>query len=242
MPKIAICDDEKIYLHDLQRLLEEYKGDHDISDVSIHTYFHPFNLLEAVESGKYFDIFLLDIYMPGMTGITLAQELRRCGVTAPIIFLTTSKDYALEAFGVGATQYLLKPFQQSDFFSAMDSAVEKCRIDRHRQVLLQVGDELQSVPVRNILYAEARANYQELHIMGGKTLNLRMTSMELFKQLAPFTCFARCGMAYILNLAHIKRLEAKTALMSDGCSIPIPRRIYAELRSSYFAFFSQEVE
>jgi DNA-binding LytR/AlgR family response regulator len=124
MLHIAICDDEQKYLHDVERLIAEYDGEHELGGISAATFSHPFDLSKAVESGKHYDIFLLDIYMPGMTGIALAQELRQREISDPIIFLTTSRDHALEAFGVGATQYLLKPFEKDALFAALWSIQE----------------------------------------------------------------------------------------------------------------------
>jgi len=242
MLKIAICDDETTYLHDLRRLLLEYAASREAGEFAIHLFSHPFALTEEVEKGRQFDLFLLDIYMPGMTGIVLAQELRKKGIDTPVIFLTTSKDHALAAYGVGAIQYLLKPFKQESFFSAMDTAMEKVRRDRRRQVVFKLEGGLQSVPVREIRYTEARRNYQEVYLSDGSSLKVRMTTSELYEQLAAFSCFARCGIAYILNLAQTKRIEAKNAILSGDISIPIPRNAYSELKRRYFDFYSREDE
>jgi len=100
MLKIAVCDDEQSYLHDLTRLLDEYGAAQGIG-LAATAFSLPFDLLERVESGAEFDLYLLDVYMPGMTGIELASQLRRIGIETPVVFLTTSKEHALEAFGVG---------------------------------------------------------------------------------------------------------------------------------------------
>jgi len=75
MFKIAVCDDEQRYLHDVNRLLDEYGAAHGIELVAA-AFSLPFDLSERVESGAEFDLYLLDVYMPGMTGIELAGQLR----------------------------------------------------------------------------------------------------------------------------------------------------------------------
>lgn len=137
MPKIAVCDDEPRYLHDIKRLLDEYSAAHGIELVAT-AFSLPFELLEHIESGAEFDLYLLDVYMPGMTGIELAGQLRRIGIEAPVVFLTTSREHALEAFGVGAAGYLAKPFQREDFFKALDAVTSHSESERRRNVLLKV--------------------------------------------------------------------------------------------------------
>lgn len=77
-------------------------------------------------------LFFLDIYMPGISGIEFAQEIRKNGIEVPIVFLTISKDHALEAFGVGATQYLIKPFPKQSLFRALDEVIEKINKINHK--------------------------------------------------------------------------------------------------------------
>ena len=93
----------------------------------------PMELLDAIEDGIHYDIYLLDIYMPGISGMSIATELRSRDIQSPIIFLTSSTDHALEAFGVNATHYLLKPYTKESFRAAMDKAMQ--RITSHRQTV-----------------------------------------------------------------------------------------------------------
>lgn len=67
------------------------------------------------KSGRY-DLFLLDIIMPHMSGIALAQNIRKRSKRAKLVFLTTSREYGIEAIGMKASGYLLKPIQEQAFF------------------------------------------------------------------------------------------------------------------------------
>ena len=152
MLKIAVCDDEQIYLHDVKRLLDEYGAAHGI-ELAVTAFSLPFELSERVESGAESDLYLLDVYMPGMTGIELAGQIRRIGIQAPVVFLITSREHALEAFGVGAAGYLVKPFEREAFFRALDSVTSHSESERRRSVLLKADGGGRSVAVRNILTA-----------------------------------------------------------------------------------------
>ena len=123
------------------------------------------------------------------------QELRREKINAPIIFLTTSQDHALEAFGVGATQYILKPFEEAAFFSALDVAMERVTIERRRQLVMKTVDGLRMVNIRDIIYAESHDKLQEITLMDKTTLTLRLTLSELSGLLSPYSDFVQCGAA-----------------------------------------------
>ncbi|MBO5139838.1 MAG: response regulator, partial [Peptococcaceae bacterium] len=99
MFKIAVCDDEQPYLEKTYAMLERYAKAHDL-ELTAEIFDSASALLDAIEDGIYHSIYLLDIYMPGLSGMSVATELRSRGVRSPIIFLTSSTEHAVEAFGV----------------------------------------------------------------------------------------------------------------------------------------------
>lgn len=238
MLHIAVCDDEQRYLHDVNRLLDEYGAAHGTELVAT-AFSLPFDLSERVESGAEFGLYLLDVYMPGMTGIELAGQLRRIGIEAPIVFFTTSREHALEAFGVGAAGYLVKPFEREAFFRTLDSVTSRSESEHRRNILLRVDGEVRSVAVRDTLYCEAHRNDQCISLADGSNVRLRMTTGELFALLARSGNFVRCGAAYILNLAKLRRLSPRSALTADGAENPVPWGAYAELKTAYYDFYSE---
>ena len=73
-----------------------------------------------------FDILLLDVIMPGENGIDAAREIRRYDNNVKIIFLTSSAEFAVESYTVGAYFYQLKPIWEESFFRLMDSVIAEC--------------------------------------------------------------------------------------------------------------------
>ena len=195
-------------------------------------------MLDSIEAGERHDIYLLDIYMPGVSGMSVATDLRSKGVRSPIIFLTSSTEHAVEAFGVDATHYLLKPYTQQNFFAAMDKAVQSISAHAEESIVLKVGGAYQNVPVDHILYCEAANNYQRLWMKDGGTLLIRMTASELYDMLESFGCFHRCGRAYILNLNHVKKVTANSTVLKNCMELPLPHSAVAGLRSAFFNHFN----
>ena len=237
MLKIAVCDDEQTYLDNTLTMLEQYAAEHDMK-IAAEPFMNPSALLDKIESGERHDIYLLDIYMPGVSGMSVATDLRSKGVRSPIIFLTSSTEHAVEAFGVDATHYLLKPYTQQNFFAAMDKAMQSISTHAEESIVLKIGGEYQNVPVAHILYCEAANNYQRLWMKDSNTLLVRMTASELYDMLHGFGCFHRCGRAYILNLNHVKKVTATSTVLKTGAELPLPHSAVAPLRSAFFNHFN----
>ena len=237
MLKIAVCDDEQLYLDKARIMLEQYTSEHD-AEIMTETFASSSMLLDSIEDGKRHAIYLLDIYMPGVSGMSVATELRSKGVRSPIIFLTSSTDHAVEAFGVDATHYLLKPYTQQNFFAAMDKAMQSISAHAEESVVLKIDGAYQSISTDQILYCEASNNHQRLWMKDGSEPLVRMTASELYELLKGFGCFHRCGRAYILNLNHVTKVTASTAVLKNGTELSLPRSTVADLRSAFFDHFN----
>ena len=237
MLRIAVCDDEQPYLEQVQDMLEQYAAAYH-AEITADPFLNSSALLDAMDAGEYHDIYLLDIYMPGVSGMSVATELRSRGVRSPIIFLTSSTEHAVEAFGVDATHYLLKPYTRLNFFAAMDKAMQSISSHAEESIVLKVGGEYQNVPVSHILYCESADNYQRLWLKDGGELLVRMTASELYDLLEDFGCFHRCGRAYIINLDHVKKVTANSAVLKNDMELPLPHSAVAGLRSAFFDHFN----
>lgn len=135
--KIALCDDDEKELSNIRSLLDSYQKTHNIP----FTYqeYHSSCELALRTSKERFDIYLLDILMPHMTGMQLAREIRTFDHAADIIFLTTSSDFAVESYTVKATNYLMKPVSSNAFFAAMDDILRVKTQEQGHFLVLKAG-------------------------------------------------------------------------------------------------------
>ena len=158
MLRIAVCDDDQLYLTKACALLEQYARERDPA-LLIDRFSLPSELLDSIDGGMRHDVYLLDIYMPGISGMSVAAELRKRDIESPIIFLTTSKEHALEAFGVGATQYLVKPYDEQALFVSMDKALREVRTTPPQQLMLKAEGEYRNISARDIICCETQVHY-----------------------------------------------------------------------------------
>lgn len=117
-----------IYISCVKKIVEKYKslvGEY-AAENGISAQVRPFDtpaLLLAFESeNECADIYILDIIMPEMNGVQLGKEIRKRNAEAFIIFLTTSKDYALESYSVKAFAYIIKPAKKEDVTVSLRAA------------------------------------------------------------------------------------------------------------------------
>lgn len=240
MYRIAICDDEAAELDKTERMLSRYGGSHPKIDFVVDRFESVDELLYlAGEKGYMPDLLLMDIYMPEKLGTEAARELRCMGNESRIIFLTISKEHALDAFGVNAAQYLVKPVEESVLFSVLDRFLKEVEEERRKFILLRVNGRIQRISLNDIVYCEAQGKIQSLCLSDGTVHKLRMTITEIFELLCVYTEFVRVGVAYIMNLAYVENINGQEVCLCGGKRIYLPRGAYRGLKERYFRYYCE---
>lgn len=237
MYRITLCDDEPDELHKTKAMLDKYKASHPDYTFEVQEFSSMAALLFAIDSPEAFDLLLLDIYMPGQTGIEGARQLRERGFEGSIIFLTISKEHGIDAFGVEATQYLVKPVEENRFYTALDKIFKKIEEERSRFIALRTENEIRRVAVRDIVYCETQDHSPYINLSGGEVLRSRMKLAELFALVSGFEDFVPVGSIYLVNLGYVDTLTAKEMTLTTGKIIYLPRGSYRALKEQYFNFY-----
>lgn len=237
MYSIALCDDDEKELDRIENYLASYQNSKQEVEYKTERFSSAEALLWQVRENGYLpDILLLDIFMSGKDGMEAAEEIRMLGLDMPIVFLTTSREYALKAYGVDAVQYLVKPLDEKRFFHAMDSVIGHIGKSKKNQIVIKVAGGIRQIQPNDIVYCESQKNYQVLYLAKGE-YRVRMTAGKLWETLEEFSRFGRCGRSYILNMDHIISVDREKILMDNGCTIYIPRNKAAEFKKVYFSYY-----
>lgn len=234
MIHIALCDDRKEQCELTQSLLNDYIALRDIS-AKIWVFSSGKQLLCACEDQQ-FDIYILDVLMPGMNGIELGKIIHNRIRTGNIIYLTTSPDYALESFDAKASSYLLKPVNSKRFFAVLDDTISQLEKQQKQNILIKTTDAVHCVSLDDILYVELCSRIPHYHLADGNTikgLTVRSSFRETIKGLLQDMRFFPCGASYVLNLHHIKSISKTEVLLSNEQQISIPRRVHIELLNAW---------
>lgn len=239
MIKIAICDDEKKILDEVSGYITSY-AEKKNEEIEIFPFSSATSLMGALEDGKAFDIYVLDVYIGEEIGTELARYIRKLGIESPIIFATTSIEHAPESLETGTLRYLLKPINQKKFYEAMEVALASARKMGQRLIKLKTENGVESINTIQIMFSEARAHYQYVTLDGGKQVRVRMTVTELYTLLAQYGGFIRVGSAYIINLRNVKNVSTSEVHMYNSFSVPIPRGKHNEIKKSFWNFQCEE--
>jgi two-component system LytT family response regulator len=193
------------------------------------------------------DIVFLDVQMPGSDGLQVVSELPAEGRPA-IIFVTAHDSFAVDAFGVHATDYLLKPFDQERFQTALKRAADHVRARRagdlgaRLETLLSEAAPAAKKPGRlafksegrvvflkpdEIVWVEAADNYVLLHLVDAPRLILRETLSAIEARLGSAE-FARVSRSAIVRLDQVKELQPTfhgdyTVVLRNGTRVPLSR-------------------
>ena len=125
MIQIAICDDDAGELEKAGALLETYCGLHRDADMVCRRFSSGAELLACVNTGVLFDIYLLDILMPGLTGIEVGAAIRETDRDAAIVFLSSSDEFGVTSYRVRAYDYLIKPVEEANLFPTLDELLKQ---------------------------------------------------------------------------------------------------------------------
>ena len=134
---IAICDDLPAQSELIHTAALDYFSRHKEQEVEFSIYNNSLLFLDSLKSTGGFDILLLDICMPGINGTEVAREIRKRQDKCEIVFLTTSDEFAVDAFALKAAHYLLKPFTQELFDEAMDRALARFKNGEVKKIILK---------------------------------------------------------------------------------------------------------
>ena len=236
--RIAICDDIQKELETIRTALNVYAKAHTELFFDVDEYSVALDLLHAVEKGKTYDIALLDICMPGILGTDAAEEMLAKSPEMDVIFLTTSDEYAVAAFAMNATHYLLKPFSQEQFNGALDRAIKKTE----DQVLLSLDcvNGVYRVRISEIVSIESQNHYLLIGLSSGETLKLRMKLSQMFEKIQESPEFIRVGASYVINLDFVRSISGNSIEMQGGAKIPVPRRSVEEVQRAYMEYCRKE--
>lgn len=245
--QIALCDDEMAELIKIEKMLSVYEQKHIDADFMIECFESTDELLYMVSEGKYSPhLVIMDIYLPGETGesaplgMEAARRLRDMGSGAKLIFLTTSREHALDAFEVEASQYLLKPLQTDKFFSLLDRVRKETEVEQEKYILLRVEGLLKKVSLNDIVYCEAQGKRQCIYMADGTEMLQSLTMARIYQMCAACQELVKVGVSYIVHLEHIVSLNAQEAQMDNGQKIYLPRGTYRLLREQYLDYYCEK--
>ncbi|HAG69121.1 MAG TPA: hypothetical protein DCL38_04020 [Lachnospiraceae bacterium] len=238
--QIAVCEDIKEEQEAVSEMLSRWKETRG-EKAGLRSFERAEAFLAAFEAESYRpDLVLLDIFMPGLTGIEAAERLRKQGYDGDIVFLTTSKDFALNAYAVDALQYLVKPVKEEEFFRVLDKAALSYQTEIERYLSITAGRQFYRFAVSDFIYGEAAGHSLMLHFkaraLDKDVLKVSLSVSSFVQMTERYPEIVRAGAGFVINLSHISSLSTKELRFDNGVVIYPPRSAYRTLKEQYMQY------
>ena len=229
--KIAICDDAQDQIEYVSGVVSAWAGKNR-HVVEVKRYSSAKAFLFDYSAEKDFDILLLDIEMPEMSGVALAKAVRRENATVQIVFITGYYEYFSDGFDVSALHYLIKPVDAEKLFPVLDRAVNNLQY-RQRAVLVTSPDGDVKVSLADICYVESENVHVAVHTVSG-VYRSRIALAKFAEQLDE--TFIKVHRSYIVGLKYIKKISRNDITMLNGDVLPISRGMYDAIHAALIKY------
>lgn len=218
--KVAIVDDNKEIAEQIERILFEVMHEYRIN-MEIDIYTSALNLLYEMKDGKHFELFLLDIEMPDMTGIDLAKEIRGMLKHAYIIFVTSHTEYAIKGYEVNAFRYVTKNSMEKELEDIIFDIYKKIMKEKDEVYFIETQSRFEKLYYRDMIYI-TKQDKNTVFVMEYGEVKVRKPIGIVFDEIkSPAFIYVNKGI--IINIRKVVSLKKGVLLMEGGAELQVSR-------------------
>lgn len=229
MIKIAIVDDEEYSAIKCRNIISSAK----IPDIQIDIFDDGKHFSKVVfENKEPFDIIILDIDMPEITGFDIAKKLREECQDAIIMFYTAHEQYVFKSFEFQPFRYIRKETAEEELPFALKFAMKKINKNIDRFILIKSDGAETKIKMNCIMYCEKFEHSIDIVMNDNRTYRIRKTLSELYDELCG-NRFIYINKGIIVNMKYIEHITQTDVVMENGSKLPISRRSYSEIKAKF---------
>ncbi len=234
MIRLAVCDDEQAVLDRVERFLAVYQEKAERC-FSVFTFRSPSALLANIADGDDYDVYVLDIEMPELDGLTLAKAIREKQEHAVLIFLTSHNSIVItaESIKLEITRYVNKLTMEEDLPEALDVAIRKAEAQATRYFLVTHYHDVIRVPFQDILYAHRSKRLTELVLKDSSTVSDGRALAVVYQALDDQR-FVYIEQGCFVNLDHVTRVKGSEVFLKNGEKLAISRNYLPKVKATIF--------
>ena len=232
--RVAVCDNEKIFLDLIAGIVQKSI---EPKSLIFRTFSDP---AEMLKSGEGFQIAVLDIQMPQMTGIDLAATITERSPDCQIIFVSNYLDYVTAVYDTPHLCFILKSRVQELLPRYLLRARQT--LDRLAGDMLAIAyhSEITRIPERNILYIERAGRLSSVVCWDTNVYKTPERIEQLSGELSP-EGFCRCHASFIVGLRYVATYERTEFVMTDGKHVPISRAHSNTAKQAFSRFIGEQL-
>ena len=239
MLRIAICDDEREMVESHRRVVEEcLKLCKEIGEITSYTVSD--NLLyDVTEDHFHYDLILLDIEMPGCTGMELAGKLKPYLPNVKIIFITSHIEFAIDAFELSVFRYVPKQDKEKRLPAALTDAIRLLSLEEGKAYTIQTGNRMEKIPYKEILYIQREGKNAEIFCENGSA-KVRKSLQQVYDELGAEE-FLFTDRGCIVNILHVMQIRDGEAVLKNGELLPISRSHLQDVKAKINAYWGAHI-
>jgi len=233
MLSICLCDDDtrvlNCYYNKISDLLKKYNYEFEIE-----TYKNAGSLIFELEDNvNKFKIIVIEIIMKNINGIEATKILRKYGYNGIIIFLTSSKYFALDSFSVDPLNYILKNDSDDKFNKIFLKAVDEVYKSSDKNIIISCKNKKKTINLDTIIYIESLNKKVILHKISGEIEEINFILKDIYEKVKEYG-FIQCHKSYIVNIKYIQAFNKFECKLIKNVIIPIGRKYSKEFRRNFF--------
>lgn len=232
--RIALCDDERLHIEQISKVLDDYRSP-DKEGILYDVYMNSLDLLSAINKVEY-DAILLDVIMPELSGIEVARDIRRDNKSIPIVFLTTSPEFAVESYRVHAFDYLMKPVNKEDLFCSLNDIYAQKTSRKNDSLTVTFAKGAYIIPFEQLVFLEVSKHKLIFHLLDGSCYTVGGKLSDYEGLLLSKDIFIKVHRSFIVNMDHMKSYDKKRFTAMTGENIAISRNVAKEVQDRYMDY------
>lgn len=230
---VAIVEDNMPAAQELERCLTSFGQENG----------HVFSISHFGEAGSFlkdyqprYDVIFMDIKMPGIDGMSAAEQLRQVDQATMLIFVTSMVQYAVQGYDVNAFDFIVKPVNPTAFEMKLKRAVRALSLKKGNDLTLNAGGVTRVLSSSSIWYIEVMDHDLTYHTdQGIFSVRGKLSAVE---QKLPPGSFFRCSVSYLINLRYVTQFTGEQVCVA-GDWLRVSRAKKKELASAVAAYLGQ---
>ena len=237
--KIAICDDDEAAVALHEKIVKTSLQAQGIG-YEITTYTQSRNLLyDITDDGFFYDLILLDIEMPGISGMEIPQQLKGFLPNVRIIFVTSHTEYAIDAFELSIFRYVPKNNLEVKLAAAVTDAAKLIELEAGQEYTIQTASRMEKIPYKDIFYIQRDGKNASI-ISSVGIAKVRKSLQQVFDELnTPEFIFIDRGC--IVNIIQIMKTSDGMVVLKNGEQLPISRSHLQEVKQKINQFWGAHI-
>lgn len=234
MIEVAVLDDDRVWMKKIAEITKLYffqKG----TEYKIREYLEADLFLMDLEDGEYFHIYLLDVEMPGISGLDVGRKIRTQYAESFIVYITNYVEYAVEAFEANAFHFIPKTVLDEKLPDVFDKICPRILTRMDRYYYVETGIRLEAIPYQDIYYLKKDGKYVLIfHRLGCS--RIRKSLHEVYEELDTEE-FIFIDKSYVANILHIMSLKQKQMTMRNNEVLPVSRPRIGTVRDEIMEYW-----